>query len=435
MRLDKKTIIVLLSLTITLPSFAAERLSTDELIQNLKNTDPKVREEAAKEVGIRGEKLALEGLDQATLDKDPEVQLAVVDALGKIHHPQQVSYLSRAVRNTRGKAQEKAISLLTEVYIPSHEHGKFKKLWTTIAKLFDPPDVTIVEPWQQVDQEAIDAITFVLDQKDSENRIEAAASLGLLRARASVPRLAFYLRSPNTRMVRTTVRSLGYIGDPAAGPYLIPMLKHSDDDVVTDTARVLGQLHYREALPELQKLFEYSDDDDYRRAAFAAISRIADPSFESWMVKYLDSDDKALQIAAIEGIGRMNLRQHVQRLQLHFQREKSRTVKMALSFSLYALGEPAYIDTLVLNLKERDFEQRAESYLVELGPRAVTGVAAYLKGADKDFKVLLIDLLGNMHQPSAIAYIEPYLKHDELDVARAATNAVGKLRRIQNVTG
>jgi HEAT repeat protein len=292
-----------------------------------------------------------------------------------------------------------------------------------------------VEPWLKVDQEAIDSITFVLDQKESENRIEAAAALGLLRARPSLPRLAFYLRSPNTKMVRTTVRSLGYIGDPAAGPYLVPMLKHSDDDVVMDTARVLGQLRYREALPELQKLFEYSDDKDYRRAAFRAVSRIGDPAYEPWMVKYLDSEDKSLQISAIEGIGRMNLLQQKQRLQLHFQREKSRSVKMALSFSLFALGESAYIDTIVLSLKETDYEQQAESYLVELGPRAVTGVAAYLKGADKDFKVQLIDLLGNMHQPAAIAYIEPYLKDKEIEIATAATNAVGKLRRIENLNG
>ncbi len=118
---------------------------------------------------------------------------------------------------------------------------------------------------------------------------------------------------------------------------LVPMLKHSNEDVVTDTARVLGQLRYREALPELQKLFEYSDDDDYRRAAFHAISRIADPAYESWMVKYLDSEDKALQISAIEGIGRMNLTQHVQRLQLHFQREKSRRLRQrsALACTLW----------------------------------------------------------------------------------------------------
>ena len=427
-----RLIIVVLSFVFVVPSFAAEKLSTDELIQNLKAQDPKVREEAAKEVGDRGEKLGLEALDQATLDKDPKVQMAVVEALGKIHHPQQVSYLSRAIRNTQGKAQEKAMNLLAEAYIPSHEHGSLTKVWTTISSLFDPPEVKVVEPWMRVDPEAIDAITFVMDQKESENRIEAAATLGLLRAKSAVPRLAFYLKSPNIKMTRTTVRSLGYIGDPAAGPYLVPLLKHSDEDVVVDTARVLGQLHYHEALPELGKLFEYSDDDDYRRAALQAISRIADPAYEQLMVKYLDSEDKALRISAIEAIGRMKLRNHVQRLQLEFQREKSRLVKMAISFSLFHLGESAYIDTLVLNLKERDYERQAQSYLLESGMRAVPGVAAYLKGADNDFRVLLIDLLGNMQQPSAIPYIEPYLKANEIKVAQAATHAVGKLRRIQN---
>jgi HEAT repeats len=150
-----RLIIVVLSFVFVLPSFAAQKLSTDELIQNLKAQDPKVREEAAKEVGDRGEELGLEALDQATLDKDPKVQMAVVEALGKIHHPQQVSYLSRAVQNTKGEAQEKAMNLLAEVYIPSHEHGALKKIWTTISSLFDPPEVTVVDPWMLVDPEAI----------------------------------------------------------------------------------------------------------------------------------------------------------------------------------------------------------------------------------------------------------------------------------------
>src|SRR5258705_8214306 len=79
----RRLLLVLFSFALALSAIAAEKLSTDELIQNLKAQDPKVREEAAKEVGDRGEKLGLEALDQATLDKDPKVQLAVVDALGK----------------------------------------------------------------------------------------------------------------------------------------------------------------------------------------------------------------------------------------------------------------------------------------------------------------------------------------------------------------
>jgi HEAT repeats len=134
----RQLLLVLFSFALAFTAFAAEKLSTEELIQNLKATNPKVREEAAKEVGDRGEKLGLEALDQATLDKDPKVQLAVVEALGKIQNPQQVVYLGRAIRNTSGKAQEKAMRLITEIYIPSQEHGKLRELLNSLSALLDP---------------------------------------------------------------------------------------------------------------------------------------------------------------------------------------------------------------------------------------------------------------------------------------------------------
>jgi HEAT repeat protein len=261
--------------------------------------------------------------------------------------------------------------------------------------------------------------------------MEAAAALGVLRARQVIPRIAYYLKSENKKMVRTCVRSLGYIGDPEAGQYLVPMLKHSDDDVVVDSTRVLGQLRYHDALPELQRLFEYSGKDAQRRAALQAISRIADPAYEALMLKYMNSDDKYLKQYATEAIGRMKLQQHVQTLQLAFQREKSARIKLAQCFSLYALGQTAYIDTIVLKLKDPDYEKQSEAYLVELGATAVPSIAGYLKTADKKFRITLIETLGNMHQPAAIPYVEPYLKDKEVAVAQAATDTVGKLRRIE----
>jgi HEAT repeat protein len=427
----RQLLLVLFSFAFAVAAFAAEKLSTEELIQNLKAQDPKVRADAGKELGDRGEKLGLEALDQATLDKDPKVQLAVVEALGKIPNPQQVAYLSRAVRNTSGEAQEKGIHLLTEYYVPREEHNKLAQLWNSFNALFESPDVRTVEPWIQVDDEAIDAITFVMDQKESENRMEAAAALGVLRAKQSIPRIAYYLRSENTKMVRICVRSLGYIGDPEAGSYLIPMLKHRNDDIVIDSTRVLGQLRYHDALPELQRLFEYSGKDSQRRAALQAISRIADPAYEALMLKYMKSDDKALRQYATEAIGRMKLQNHVQTLQLAFQREKSMRIKLALCFSLYSLGQTAYIDTIVLKLKDSDYSDQAEGYLVELGATAVPSIASYLKSSDMKFRVRLIEVLGNMHQPAAIPYVEPYLKDKNLDVAQAATDTVGKLRRLE----
>jgi HEAT repeat protein len=410
---------------------AADKLSTEELIQNLKSPDAQTRMKAADELGDRGEKLGVEALVSATTDNDPKVQLEVVKALGKINHPGQVSSLSTAVRNTSGKAQLEAIHLLTELYIPSQDRGSLQELWDSMVNLFNPPHPTVVEPWIRVDDEATDAILFVLDQKNSENRIEAAATLGILRAHRSLPRLVYYLKSPNEKMVRTCIRSIGYIRDPESGADLVPLLKHSNEEIVVDAVRVLGQFRYTPALPELQQFLDYTNKDEYRRVALQAIGRIADPSSEKVFVKYLDSDDKYMRQYAIEGLGRMGNQKYVQTLQREYQREKSDHIKLALCFSLFSLGESAYVDSLIRFLDKNIYKEQVREYLYELGPKAVPHVAAYLKASDKSYKLRLIRVLGDMRQPSAIEFLQPYLKDQDVEVAQAATDAVRQLKKVQ----
>lgn len=431
----RKTVWMVLAVSFcTAYLFAAEKLSTEKLIQNLNNPSPSVRQEAARELGDRGEKLGVEALLQATSDKDPNVQLEVVKALGKINHPTIVSSLSTATRNTGGDAQKEAIHLLTEQYIPTKDRNALQQLWASIQDLFNPSYPAIVEPWIQVDDEAINAILFALDQKESENRVEAAAALGILRAEQAVSRLAYYLRSPNERMVRTCIRSIGTIGKREAGAELVPLLKNTKEEVVKDAVRVLGIFRYRPALAELQQFLDYTNKKDFRRVALQAISRIADPSSESTMRKYMNSDDKELRQYAIEALGRTGLKKYIEMLQVQFQREKSQQIKLAMCFSLYLLGESAYIDSLVRNIGEGIYQDQVREYFFELGQRAVPSVAAYLKTADKSFKLKLIQILSEMRQPSAIPYLEPYLKDENQEIAQAATDAIRILKRVQSLT-
>jgi len=413
--------------------FAAEKLSTDQLLQNLKSSDAKTRESAARELGDRGEKLGLDALIQATADKDDNVQLAAVKAIGQISDPRQVSALSQAIRNSRGNAQKEAIHELTEHYIPSRDRNALEELWASLGKLFAPPHPVIAEPWIKVDSEAIDALIFVLDDKNSVNRMEAAATLGILRAEAGLPHLAYYLKSQNDQVVQTCVRSIGYIGKTEAGAELVPLLKHKDKDVVMDAVRVLGQFRYRPALGDLQQFLDYSRDKDLRRVSLQAISRIGDPSSEATMKKYSSSDDKEMRQYAIEGLGRMQLVNYRESLEREVQRENPKQIKLAICFSLFALGNNAYIDTLVRGLDDRMYKDQVREYFVELGPRAVPQLANYLKASDKDYKVKIIRVLGDMHQPAAIEVLEPYLKDQDLDVAQEATDAIRELRQVQSV--
>lgn len=411
---------------------AADKLSTQDLLDNLKSQDAGKRADAAKELGERGEKLGMDALIQAASDKEEKVQLAVVTAISQINDPRQVSGLSAAARNTRGKAQLLALEMLSEHYVPARHQNSFLEVWTSLGELFTPPEPNVIEPWTQVDAEAVDAVIHVLDDKDSTNRIQAAATLGILRIDQGIPRLTYYLRSPDEQMVRTCIRSLGTIGKPEAGASLVPLLNSPRPAIVADAARVLGQLRYTPAVPELQKLMRNSKDEQVRITAFQAISRIADPSSESMMRVALGSEDKDMRRFGIEGIGRMRLAGYKEPLQREFQRESSRELKLALSFALFAIGEKAYVDTLVRSLDDRLYKSQVREYLIELGEPAVASVAEYLKVGDPELRLRVVRTLGEMSQPSAIPFLEPYMKDKDIGIAQAATDAIRELKKAQS---
>jgi HEAT repeat protein len=362
------------------------------------------------------------------------VQMAAVKAVAQVEAPGDVTAKSQAVKNATGPAEREAIYNLTESYIPAEKRGPLRSFFTSIGNFFNPPEPVTIDPWVKVDPQAIDALIYVLDDQKSENRIQAAATLGILRAEKALPRLVFYLKSPNNEMVRTCIQSIRQIGKTEAGADLIPLLKHSDPKIVMDSARVLGVFRYKPAVPQLTEFLDYSNKDEYRQVALQALSRIADPSTEPIMRKYLDSKDKVLRQYAIEGIGRMGATNYIERFERDFQREDTRQIKLALSFSLFSLGRKAYLDTLVRSIDDRLYKNQVQEYFMELGEKAVPDLAAYLKPADSSFRIKVIRQLADMQQPAAIGYLEPYAKDADLKVAQAATDAINTLRKVQNAS-
>ena len=413
---------------------AKDKLSLEQLMENLKSQNAKTRAAAAKELGDRGEKPALDLLVTATGDTDQNVQMAAVKAVGQIEPPEVVAAKSQAVKNSTGPAEKEAIYLLTETYVEKEQRGILRGFFNSIGNFFNPPDPVTIEPWVKVDPQAIDALIFVLDDQKSENRVLAAATLGILRAEKALPRLVFYLKSPNNEMVRTCVQSIRQIGNPEVGADLIPLLKHSDKKIVMDAARVLGDFRYRQAIPALTEFLDYSTKDEYRDVALQALSMMGDPSTEPTMRKYVNSKNKNMRQYAIEGIGRMGAKNYVQSFEVDFQREDSKQIKLALSFSLYLLGRTAFLDSLVYSIDDRLYKNQVRGYFMELGAKAIPDFAAYLKPADSSFKIKIIRMMGDMHQPVAVSYLEPYAKDPDLKVAQAATDAINELKKVQSVS-
>jgi HEAT repeat protein len=83
---------------------------------------------------------------------------------------------------------------------------------------------------------------------------------------------------------------------------------------------------------------------------------------------------------------------------------------------------------MVQALPDRVYRRQAREYLIELGPAAVPQLANYLKSEDKNLRLQVIRVLGDMHQPEAIGYLEPYIKDKDIEVAQVATDAIRELR-------
>ena len=428
MTIKKYLLLTVVVLLVTPWNVFAEKASTEELIASLKSEKSSTREKAAKELGERGEKLALQALVETAGDKDKGVQMAVVQAIAKINDPGRIPAMCEALRRSSGDAQKEAMHLLTENYVQNYDRDELKEMWKSMGELFDPPHPIIAEPWIPVDSETIETLIYVLDDKDSENRIEAAATLGILRSERALPRLQYYLRSPNQQMVRTCVRAIGYIGDRNAAASVIPLLQHGDREVVIDAIRVLGQFRYKEALPELHRFVQYNREDSYKRIALQAISRIGDPSSEEILKGYYSYGNKDIRQYSIEGLGRMKLGGYLDPFKREYQNEKDRRIKLALAFSLFQLGDKAYIETIVQALPDRVYRNQAREYLIELGPAAVPHLANYLKSEDKELRVQVIRVLGDMHQPEAIGYLEPYIQDKDIEIAQVATDAIRELK-------
>ena len=127
----------------------------------------------------------------------------------------------------------------------------------------------------------------------------------------------------------------------------------------------------------------------------------------------------------------MKLRNYLDPLKRDIQTEKDRRLKLALAFSLFQLGDQAFIETLVRALPDRVYRPQAREYIVELGTPAVPQVAGYLKSEEKPLRLQVMRVLADMHQPEAIGYLEPWMKDKDIEIAQTATDAIRELRRTQ----
>jgi len=279
----------------------------------------------------------------------------------------------------------------------------------------------------------IDQLIAATADRNARIRFDALHALGVI---AQPPlgiddtrRLVAGLQHTDPVMRTATARVLGRLRAVSAGDALISALNDPSELVQEYASEALGWLRNDRAVQALTDRVTY-----YRKGAMAdeallALARIAHASSRDLFRTRLADPEPAARRAAVEGIARMRDRASLDRIRVMAQSDPSADVRLAGLFALDRFGEPQ-LAGIAASVAQPVIGEQAREYLLETGPSAAPAIAAAVPTAtDAGTRAALIHLLGYIGGAADVRVLEPFAKDPDARVARAAVNALARLRQ------
>jgi HEAT repeat protein len=218
-------------------------LTEPYLMKALTDEDDKVKQAAAKALGLGGARAAVAVMIEWLTDPDPKFKQVAADVLGDIGGPEATSALTRSLGDSDSTVRMRAVKALGLI----GRHGNGGVVLSLIPRLED-------------------------DKADV--RIATIAQLEELGdRRAVIPLVArFGDTAPEAR--RTAVRAVGKLGDPSAVPALVRLMNDPNEDVRTAAVGSLGLLGAVDAIDALTEQLS-TGSDTYRQKVAYALGQIA----------------------------------------------------------------------------------------------------------------------------------------------------------------
>ncbi len=231
-------------------------------------------------------------------------------------------------------------------------------------------------------------------------------------------------------VVRTaTARVLGRLRATTAGDALVNALNDSSELVQEYATEALGRLAAERAVQALTNRVTYYRKGTMANAALLALARIAHPSSRDLLRSRLDDADPAARRAAVEGVGRLRDVASLEKVRAAARPDAPPEVRLAALYALDRLGEPQ-LGGIAQSIGQPALGDQAQDYLFEAGPSAAASIAALLaKSSVASQRARLAALLGYLGGASDAAALESAAKDADPAVARAAANALLRVRR------
>lgn len=286
---------------------------------------------------------------------------------------------------------------------------------------------------------AVQALIDAYAQEDTPDiRGTVIAALGNVRDQRAVPILKKALASNDPQMRSTALRALSNVPDVVGADLLTGLLQKEQDDTVLSTCvNVINarNLVLPECLPQFARMTK-SPDNGLRYAVLTSVSRIETVPAVQLLCRAIqeDSDSSVRTLAVNALVAQMSSRKVTpQSVQKALSGALETTDDSARQRILSALSElrDASLAEVFLQVLKRDTADavRRQAALAlrqvarkEMVPEIVEAAKTEENSANI---VILIDLLGDLQERQAIAFLKDSLRSPEPSVQAAALRAIG----------
>ncbi len=401
--------------------------------EDLRNSNPKIRAKAAREIGDTGDPSAVPALIAALNDPSAKVRRQVVVALASIRVTQSLQGLIQATSDSDSEVRWLAVKGIEGYYTGETPKtgfmGYMEQQYRSAKRKFLGGSIRIT-PGTAVDPRAVSALERVMmDSQHERAAQEATRALGILMARPAVHDLVLTAHSPKEALAREALNSLAKIQDTSAGPELVDLLNSSNNNIRQDAALTVGILRTRSAVPRLQALYANDPNSKTRERALQGLAYIGDPVSAPIFLKALYNKDASIRAYGAQGLGRAQDKNALPDLLRLAVAEKNDDARLAMQFAITDLGRNDFLSAMVNALGSGNGDV-AQAYLIELArkPNFLSELYPYLNSSNPDVRRGLCNVLMYAGDGTSIQPLQQ-LSHDRnSDVAAAALRALSAIR-------
>ncbi len=384
---------------------SAQTATWQDVIRNLRHPDAKVRLEAVRQLGDAAYASAADRVAPLVGDPDDEVQSAAIDAeltfflVEPIGARRTLGFLGPS----RPRAQE------------AFEAGPLVR-----SAMPAPPEL-------------VDALIAAIRDENPRVQFDAVHALGIIaepplsdqQAAGLIDDLDHY----DATIRAATARVIGRLRLQPAADKLIAGLSDSSPVVQRFAIEALGLIRVSRAAALIAQVLRREEKGEMASTALLALARLAQPASAELFRAHLADKDPEMRRAALEGLGRLGGPASAGTVRPFATGDPKSAVRLAACFALDRLGE-SQAPALVAALASRETGAQARDYLLEIGRSVLPALQAALRApVDARHRADLLHVLGFIGSAEDAAVANDYRQDPDEDVARAAADALLRLRR------